>query len=34
MKNRIIIAFCFVSLRNGRSAPILIDPYGWARMTV
>lgn len=23
---------CFVSLRNGRSAPILIDPYGWARM--
>lgn len=23
---------CFVSLRNGRSAPILIDPSGWARM--
>lgn len=23
---------CFVSLRNGRSAPILIDPCGWARM--
>lgn len=23
---------CFVSLRNGRSAPILIDPYDWARM--
>jgi sulfur-carrier protein adenylyltransferase/sulfurtransferase len=23
---------CFVRLRNGRSAPILIDPYGWAGM--
>lgn len=23
---------CFVSLRNGRSAPIPIDPYAWARM--